>query len=855
DDVGGLLDSLYAEEIDFARLRAIAPADCAAHWESSLDFLKVVTEAWPAYLAAQNLEDPARRRARLLDAAGKRLARETGPVVVAGTTGSMPAVARLMAIAARLPQGAVILPGLDRALAADTRGWSMIDDGHPQAGISAALAAIGVTPDEVAPWPSSADAASPRGALISLALRPAAATDDWLALAAAAGAEDKGFARALDGVLFIDAAHEEAEAAAIALLLREALETPGRTAMLVTPDRDLGRRVAAKMRRWGVIVEDSGGTPLAGAAIGGFLRLVAEWLAAPADPLAVMALARSRFARFGLDNPGPLVGRLDRRLRGPQLTEDLAVLAAWLEGEDAGLAPLLAAFKDAAAHWPAGGRDETERVEIAALLDAHLAASERIAAGSGGAATDLWRGEDGDAASKLLSELTMLAPALGTIAPADYPQTFVQLISAATLRGADDAHPRLAILGPLEARLLSADLVILGGLNEGVWPSQPGLDAFLSRQMRKEAGLPSVERRIGLSAHDFAQLAAAPRVVFSRARVSAGTPARPSRWIVRLKNILQGANALGPFDATARLAAIAAAADRPAAVEPTPPPRPMPPVEARPRELPVTDVETLIRDPYSIYAKRILRLKPLDRLGEPIDRRHFGNLLHKAFELFTRDGVDPGAPDAFARLKVLLAKEARRRGIDGAFLAAWRSRFDDAMAWFLGFDRQLRDAGARSFPEAQGAHAFDIGGREFRLTAKADRIAVADGGARIFDYKSGSLPTLDQMTAGFSPQLPLIALIVEAGGFVDLGPRTVESFAYLKAFNRKEDGKDDVAASGDDARAIIARTEAAFRRLIAAFDDPRTPYLSQPRPQFLTDYGQYDRLARRREWGVEEGAE
>lgn len=851
DEIAGLLDSLYTEEIDFGRLKSLAPSDCAAHWEESLDFLKVVTEAWPAYLADQDLDDPARRRARLLDAAGRRLARETAPVIVAGTTGSMPAVARLMHVAARLPQGAVVLPGLDRTLAADERGWTLMDDGHPQAGVKAALGAIGVMPAEVSQWPGSPVAApSPRARLISLALRPAAATDDWLALVGAAGGADPGFAGALAGVSFIEAAHEEAEAAAIALLFREALETPGRTAMLVTPDRDLGRRVAAKMRRWSVVVEDSGGTPLAGAPVGTYLRLVADWLAAPGDPCALLALAHSGFARFGLDNPGRDIGRLDRRLRGPQLTDDFSVLAARLESGDAALAPLLAALGRAAALWP-----RAQTVDVAALIDAHLAAAEIIAADGAGDAARLWRGEEGDAVSRLLSEIVALAPALGAIAPADYPQAFVQLISGAYLRGGARSHPRLAILGPLEARLQSADLVILGGLNEGVWPAEPRLDAFLSRRMRKEAGLPSVERRIGLAAHDFAQLAAAPSVVFSRACVSAGAPARPSRWLVRLKNILNSAGAFKDADETERLAALAHEADRPPAVTPTAAPEPRPPADARPRSLAVTDIETLLRDPYGIYARRILRLKSLDRPRLPIEPRHFGTVLHKTFERFVKGRIDPNGPDARTRLDALLAQEADRNGMDAAFLAPWRTRLDDTIDWFLAFERALWARGAASHPEADGAAVFTIEGRPFTLSARADRVIVESGAARIIDYKSGTLPTFDQMKAQFNPQLPLAALILEAGGFDGIGASRVEGLAYLKVLNRKEDGKDESGASGDEARLLISEAEAAFRRLIAAFDDPQTPYLSQPRPQFMNKYAQFDRLARRREWGIEEGEE
>ncbi|MEQ1931325.1 MAG: double-strand break repair protein AddB [Parvularculaceae bacterium] len=856
EEVAGLLDSLYTEEIDFARLRTLAPVDHAEHWAVLLKFLKVVTDVWPAYLGAQGLEDPARRRALLIDAQGDRFAMSppAAPIVIAGTTGSVPAVARLMKIVARLPEGAVVLPGLDRALCADARGWELMDDGHPQAGVRAALAAIGVAPGKVRFWPRSGEPA-PRLNMISLALRPAAATDDWLALVGRATKDDPHFAAALKGVSFVEAPHEEAEAAAIALLFREALETARLTAMLVTPDRGLGRRVAARMRRWGVIVEDSGGVPLASTGIGGYLRLVAEWLVAPADPLRLIALTRHPLASCGSDNPLSAIGRLDRRLRGPQTTDDFGKLANGLAALDSSIEPLIETLRQARSLWP-----KAERAEAADLIDAHLAAAEALAAtASREGAARLWRGAEGDAASRLLADIRAQAPALGAIDPANYPEAFVQLISGASVRSADDAHPRLAILGPLEARLQSADIVILGGLNEGVWPSDPRIDAFLSRQMRESVGLPSLERRIGLSAHDFAQLAAAPRVVFTRARLSDGAPARPSRWIVRFKNILKGAGAEGAGDATAHLAALALAADRPARVVPVGSPAPRPPLAARPRRLSVTEIETLLRDPYSIYARRVLDLKPLDPLGEPLDRRRFGIVLHAVFEKFSVSGVDPDSAGARGHLDALLAAEAGRSGMDAAFLAPWRARLGAALAWFLRFEREAKRRGGLSFAETPGEATFAVGAGAFTLAVKTDRILVENGGATIYDYKSGSLPTLSQIEAAFNPQLPLSALILEKGGFAQVsaaaGDVAVRGFVYVKSLNRKEDGKDETRAEGDDARRIVAEAEAAFSRLIETYDDPDTPYLSQPRPQFLHKYGKFDVLARRREWAVEKDDE
>lgn len=857
-ELGRLLDSFHAEEIPLDRLKDAAPEAHAAHWARALDFLAIVSKAWPAHLAEQGLMDPAERRARLIALETGRLAAAApaAPVIVAGTTGSAPAVARLMRTVAGLPRGAVVLPGLDAALAADAKAWDAVDDPHPQMGLKAALSEIGVAADAVSRLPGAA-APSPRSALLSLALRPADATDDWRERVNEATARDPAFAAARDGLALIEAESEEAEAGAVAILMREALETPGRTAMLVTPDRHLGRRVAAKMRRWGVSVDDSAGVPFANSPCGTFLRLVAGWLAAPSDPAALLSLARHPLAGFGLEGKArrAAAAAIDLALRGvapgPGLDGLERKLAAGRDRWESAAAPLMAALKNAVARWPAG------RAPFAAFLDAHLAAAEALAATDAepGAAR-LWRGEDGETGAALLTSLRAMAAIAEPVEESDYPQGFMQLLAGASVRRRAPAHPRLSILGPLEARLVSADLVILGGLNEGVWPQDAAVDPFLSRDMRARVGLPSPERRQGLAAHDFAQLAAAPSVALTRARMTGGAPARPSRWIVRLKNILAGADALDAVDETARFSRWLIDLDRPGAVTPVGAPAPRPPLDARPRRLAVTRFEKLMRDPYGIYARHVLGLEALGDHGAPAGAADLGNLLHRTFERFVETGAGPDPAGARARLAALLAEEAAAYGLDGAMGAYWRTRLDAALDWFLAFDAERRAAGDPAVIEGKGERAFDVAGRPFTLYAYADRIdRLKDGRAHLIDYKSGGLPTLDQMKAAFKPQLPLTALIVEAGGFEALGPAAVAGFGYVKSLNRKGTADDYSGAEGADARAMIRQAREGFEKLVAHFDDPSTPYLSQPRPQYADDWGDYDRLARRREWAHERGDE
>lgn len=853
DELARLLDSLYTEEIPPARLADIAPEGLAAHWRRSLEFLDIVTATWPDLLAAEGLADPAARRMALIDAQTRRWrARPPGkPVIIAGTTGSAPAVARMIRVVAEQPLGCVVLPGLD--LDADARVWDAVDDPHPQSGLKALLQAIDIPRSAVRRWPGGGD--EPRSSLVAMALRPAAASDDWLGWTQVARAAGADIVAGLEGLSLVEADDEDAEAAIIALSFRETLETPGKTAMLVTPDRDLARRVAMKMRRWGVSVDDSGGAPFANTPCGVYLRLVASWLAAPSDPVRVMALCDHDLFAAGLagDERRRLAGRLDRALRGLRPADGIdglrAKLAPALE-KHPDLALLVDALASAHALWPRDGATFPER------FDAHIAAAEQLAASDrDDGAARLWRDDDGAAGAELLAVLRAELPAIVHDAPEDYAAIFDRLIAGAAVRRRAPAHPRLSILGPLEARLQTADRLILGGLNEGVWPRDASSDPFLSRPMRERLGLPSPERRIGLAAHDFAQLAAAPEVVLTRALRAAGKPSRPSRWIVRLRNILAGAGLLERVEHSAAAGALAAGIDRETGITRIDAPRPQPPVASRPRRFSVTDIGTLLRDPYAVYAKRILGLRKLDALSEPFSSRDFGNFLHTVLEDYAASAP---LPDFAARKQVftdLYDRHARGSGLEARNDPFWRARVLDSFDRFDRWHQARLAAGAVDTTEVSGGFEFIVDGEIYEVHARADRIdREHDGAAFIIDYKTGAPPTLQQTHAGFSPQLPLTGLIVSNGGFEDLGPRAVSGFEYVQVVaGAGEPALKSVRAEGDEAARLIATARGGFEQLMRHFANPDTVYPSQPRPQFVNPFGDYDHLARRRERNAQGG--
>lgn len=693
---------------------------------------------------------------------------------------------------------------------------------------------------------------------MSVALRPAEASDDWRLWAEEAKSVSDEITAALRGLCLIESRDEEGEAAAIALKFREAIETPNRKAMLVTPDRDLARRVTMKMQRWGVAVDDSAGAPFSNTPCGNYLRLVARWLSDPSDPVRLLALIDHSLFSGGLDAKSSIKAAqfFDRALRGLRPAAGIMGLRNKLTARSelpADVVTMLGVLAEASELWRDGEGMFSHRFE------AHLAAAELLSGSDiESGAERVWRGDDGEAGATLLASLR---PALALIVhdqAEEYADIFTRLIAGGAVRHRAPAHPRLSILGPLEARLQSADLVILAGLNEGVWPRDAAIDPFLSRPMRDGMGLPSPERRIGLAAHDFAQLTAAPEVVLTRSARAAGKPTKPSRWMVRLKNLLKGADLLVNVDESVQSAALVDMLDRPETVKSAPAPTPQPPLAARPNALSVTQIGTLLRDPYAIYASKILRLRKLDPLGEGFDQRYLGILFHKVLEDFEREKLTADRKAQIARLAALYAQHAPDHGLDERHSAFWRVRAEAAFEFFVDWDEARCVLGAPTLLEARGETEISIDNQPFGIVARADRIdRLSDGSAFIIDYKSGTPPSHDQEKANFNPQLPLTGLIVAAGGFDAFGAAPVAGFEYVRVISRGSKEK-FAGAEDEDARDAMQSARDGLVSVIRYFNDEATPYPSQPRPQFSNPFGEFDHLARRGErnaQGDSDGAE
>jgi len=856
-ELARLIDQVETEGVDFSALENLVPEDYAGHWQISLDFFRIITENWANVLAAEGCLDPADRRNRLIEAqaASWRQSPPPGPVVAAGSTGSIPATAELLGVVASLPQGAVILPGLDQNM--DDESWAVLGNEsenaatHPQYGLARLLARLKVSRADVRDWEDVAGVKKGEGnpppkarmELLSQLMRPAETTMDW------AGTPVPGD-DALEGLSRIECPGPREEAGVIALLLRQVLETPEKKAALITPDRGLARRVAAEMKRWGVEIDDSAGSALSLTPPGVFLRLTAEMAATACEPVPLLAALKHPLACGG-ENAGAFKGRVrsleEALLRGVRPQQGFDGLLAALKGDDRqkDLAAWLQRLAAMAAAFMAVFLQREASLE--ALLRAHLDFAEALAAdGEASGADRLWRGEAGISAADFAGELFDAADVFPPLDPANYPAFLDALMSGRPVRPRYGRSNRLFIWGLMEARMQKVDLAVLGGLNEESWPARMAADPWMSRPMRSRFGLSSSERRVGLSAHDFIQAFAAKEVVITRATRVEGTPTVPSRWLSRLDALL-GDDGAARLDGGKYLA-WHESLDRPGKMIAVSPPRPTPPLAARPRRLSVTRVETWIRDPYAIYARLILKLRRLDPLDADPGAAERGNFIHLALEHFVAAYPKELPEDAMEQL-IEHGRKALGAALERpAVRAFWWPRFERIALWFVEAERLRRGEGIVFLEkEADGMLTLASPGGDFILTARADRIdRTADGEGIIVDYKTGAPPTLKQVESGFSPQLPLEAAILAAGGFEGLGEMPVSRLDYVKLSGGEPAGelkplKADPLALGEAAIAgLVARIE--------KFDDPATPYLSRPHPQFMKYAGDYDHLARVMEW-------
>lgn len=850
----------------------------AKHFQTAAEFYKIIQGFWPAHLSQIKRLDPMARRVALLDTLTQQWTDQPPdyPVIIAGSTGTLPATARLMRCVMGLPKGMIVLPGL--ATNMRPSAWEKVGEDHPQFSMKQLLQTLDLNFNEVSDFLNvaslrgeidaqlNATALRARRAVISESLVPVEATEEWLGRIETIRKDFEtadAFDLARENFALIEADDDEEEALTIAVIMREALETPDKTATLVTPDPALARRVKSRLYRWGVRLDSSAGEPLEETSTGAFLSHILRILGDRFNPVYLSGLMASPFASLGRKSTAAYTDWLafeKTELRGLRKSDDILAGLTPIANLHHALTPLFDMPEKAS--LPMWAKALTQAAE-------NLAAIETPEETSHGAQV-LWRGEAGESAASLLTQIIGHGEGLGEFDAAEFQEFLQVLMRGQVVRPRFGTHPQLRILGPLEARMLSSDITILGGLNEGLWPAAPSHDPFLSRAMRQSLGLTLPERRYGLSAHDFEGLAMGPNVILTRAKRSDGTPMVASRWLWRLKTLFNGAYrelaAENKKDIAAKILEPqtpylewARALDYvpPHEVKPAKPPNPKPPVEARwPLRkndvVSVTKFKTWIRDPYAVYARHILRLRPLDDLDMKIGPREYGTALHEALESLLNDNLSKNAAKDEAKLKAAFEVALRGQGFAELNFIKEDIRLDQlAQAVIADFhDRRMR-----GFTNISGETKGTLQLPELGLTIIGfpDRIDKGPNGYEVIDFKTGQPPGKKEVIIGFDPQLPLLAMMIEQGAFKDVTAGPVDELSYIRlrgtlggynSFSVVERN----AKSPFTAEDHIAKTRETLTQLIAQAKDINAGYPSQIRRKWDNAYGDYDLLARREEW-------
>lgn len=830
--LGILLDNVALRNLDWQNLQNIVPDEYAAHWQETLNFLKIITKYWPDILSERSVIDIATHRNRLLQQQC-RTWQEFPPqqkIIIAGTTAVSPIMKELVQTVLNLPDSEIYLSGLDKFL--DDESWDCIDESHPQFEIKQLLDFLKISrnniPNLIPPHNLM------REQLISEIMRPSICTDKWHHINSYIDAS------ALSGIHLMECNNIREEALSIALLIRHEIEKPSQTVALVTPDRNLARRVCSELQRWDINVDDSAGIPLNQTSWGIFIRLVAKVAANSGDKNQFLSLLKNHLMSQYVDTPTcrQIAERIDKIIWRSQQSDNIA--NEFLNQITSVLQPLFDLFAK-------------ETINFNAILQHHIKICE-ILSSTPDKKIDmpLWRGDDGKIGADFIAELLQKSSLIDDIAPKDYIEILETLMSNIMVRSTSRSHPRIKILGPIEARLNHYDTIIIGECIEGIWPQSPQADPWMSRPMKRQFGLNQPEQQIGVTALDLSNLLGAKNIYLTRSQTNDGAQTVKSRWWMRLITVVQALNLPTTSLYDQYFTKLSNLIDTPAPDEITKisPPAPTPPLEARPRKFSASAIEKLMRDPYGVFAEYILKLKPLDDLEHQPDQSDFGNLVHSVLEKFTKLYPHQLPQNANEILNSLGNDAFAEANFPPDKIAFWLPKFQQIIKWFISVESDYRQQISQTQSETWGCSSYNIqSAGEFEIYAKADRIdCTIDGKYNIIDYKTGRARSAKEVKTGYAPQLPLEAIIANNGGFTGLPSAKINQLMYWKL-------GDKIINIDTDIDKLLTNTEQHLFDIITRFSDPDTGYISRPNPKHVPEYSDYEHLARVKEWSVKDEGE
>ncbi len=879
DSLGHLIDTLVIYKKTWQDVHSLLPQELSdAYWSISKDFLQIAAEAWPAFCHKEGVIDAAERRDLIISTEADRLLKELPrtPIIIAGSTGSMPSTSKLICAISKLPFGSVVLPGIDQNL--DRESWEILSQdknqnncaSHPQTILSKLIRQIGVDRDDVVELSEPNNTLKFKEVFLSECMRPHETTHLWSNL-------DRNQKKAeifegLQGVSYIEADNERDETLAISLMLRSSLEIPGKTAALITPDRSLAKRVNSELLRWGIYSDDSAGTPLHKSSIGTLASLLVSALVDRFSPVSLLALLNHCEVRLGLTKEILQIGisvidlALSRTLIKSNDIGGIRDAFNLLSKKDTEGIPANSVQRLTLEDWnyadvvlkkleliyePFHELNSSEVNYFFNLIEPSL----NLILASPFDTHKISNINGSTEMSELFTAIRSMPDLELEASIGSFVSFFEQLMAGYTVPNHSASHPRVKILGLLEARLLHFDLIILGGLDEGIWPPETQSDPFLNRPWREELGIPTPERRIGQTAHDFISALGAREVVITRSLKRNGSPMIASRFIQRMIAVAGTEKFKILSDRGEVILNLARKLDDVEITQEVSRPEPIPPPHLLPRKLSVTEVELLRRDPYSIYAKHVLKLEYLEKIGYQIGSRERGNIFHLILSRFSENWPAILPEDALNKFLTIGAEVLALYHYQLCLEPFWDVRLRETGRWYLRWEELRRQKFTAPLAvERRGAFLIQLPrGGDFTLSGQIDRIEFVENGKfNIVDFKTGKVPSQLQVRAGFSPQLTLEAAMLKRNAFNGLFGIRTHGLIYVK-IGGKDGGEEKPIRDLKepfDYDEIVERHFSEFIKLVDEHWNGSRPFYSRPHPQFTTDFGRYDHLARVQEWSL-----
>ncbi len=830
-ELGKLLDTTTLENLSFDNLKNLVPEEYATHWQETLKFLEIITSHWPSILKERKVIDQSSRKKQLLSAQNKLW--QNNPtskhIIIAGSTATYPIMKELVKTVSELPNGEIILCGLDKLL--DDTSWNTIDETHPQFELKRLLDFIKIDRHQVV------DIVPPhnqeREKLISEMMRPASQTHQWRNLQTLNLSSDT-----VKNLNILNCSDSRTEALNIALIMRKTLETPEKTAALITPDRNLARRVSAELARWNINIDDTAGKPLSLTPWGIFMRLICNASSPNASRISLLSLLKHPLC--GLQQ-SPVATRVAARnleknfwrTRQPDSQNEILLKLKTL------LQPLTNLYS-------------SRHINLKQLLETHLLVAENIATSDTEDGKNiLWKGDSGYYGSMFFAQILPHASLLDKISPTEYLGFFEALTGKISVRPHFGTHPRLKIMGPIEARLSNFDVTIIGGFNENIWPQSSSSDPWMSRPMKKDFGYPLPEKSIGVLGLDLCCFLGGKEVYITRAEKSNGSPTLKSRWLMRLETVLKAFN-ISPDNLNDKQLSVSAnSIDEPQTYFKIKPPAPKPNLKYRPRQLSARDVEVLMRDPYSIFAKHILQLKPLNDIEQELEAKDFGDIIHKILEEYNNIYPHSFPADSEKRLLNIGKIHFNTNPLLENKKAFYWPKFTQMIKHLASLEFSYRPETIEINNEVKGNLVLkQLPGGDFTIIAKADRVDITnDNKINIIDYKTGRARSAKEVVIGYAPQLPIEALIAQNGGFEGTPAKEINKLIYWQL------GVKSVVIENDKTKLAINNTYQNLYDLLNRFDFETTPYNCNPNPNRAYEYSDYKHLSRIDEWYINEGCD